>query len=755
MRFDRWCHASTLGLAAAVSSQSLVLPQDVERIVDDHCAGCHGKEKPEAGLDLGVVGTRPLADALLTWMSARDKVQARVMPPPGYSELDDAEVARLVTWVNATVDARRAEVTLEATSAGPRRLSRSQYERSIRDLFGVSVAMAAEFPQDDLAFGFDTMGNALSFTTLHVEKYLAAAEAVAAAVIDDVDPQAPPVRRVEAEDLASEQRVGTVQGEFANLYTASELLARWPALPNGSYTLRVRAYGDQAGDEAPLLAIDVDGVRLLAVPIEAVRRAPSQHECEVELAGGDHAVGLAFVNNHYDPEHPDPTRRDRNLHLDWLELIGPRQTRPVPAGSRWWFGRDLGAGAAAAARLRAMLSPLLERAWRAAVTEDGLRPILGVAEASLARGESWPRALRLAVTAILLSPRFVLRGEVSLAADVLPAATRAFELAARLSFFLWGSVPDAALLARARDGSLLQPDVIVAEVQRMLADARASALATDFAGQWLELRQLATASFDGARFPSVSSALLHDMRRETELLFEAFLRERRPVRDLLIADFTFLNQRLAAHYGIEGAFDGELSRVPIAAPERHGLLAHASILALTSNPTRTSPVKRGKWILDNLLDAPPPAPPPGSDNFAEGAIVDHAASLRAQMAMHRSAESCALCHVRMDGLGLALERFDAVGRPRDGDAGGPIDDTGWLPGGRKVQGLGGLRAVLLRDLAFVRCVAHKLFLYGVGRPPHPAERVWLDAELRARSPGGVTLPDLIALITRMPAFVGV
>jgi hypothetical protein len=288
----------------------------------------------------------------------------------------------------------------------------------------------------------------------------------------------------------------------------------------------------------------------------------------------------------------------------------------------------------------------------------------------------------------------------------------------------------------------------------MLADARAGALATEFAAQWLELRQLASASFDASRFPGISAALLHSMRRETELVFEAFLREGRPARDLLDADFTFLDRRLAAHYGVPGSFDDELRRVPVLDDDRRGLLGHASVLALTSNPTRTSPVKRGKWILDNLLHAPPPPPPPGSDSFPPGAAIDSAATLRAQMAAHRRREACAQCHVRMDGLGLALECFDAVGRRRDEEAGQPVDDVGVLAGGRRVAGPRGLRQLVREDPAFLRAFTHAAWLYGLGRPAGDAERVRLDVALRALPPARATLADLLWLVVGSPAFGG-
>lgn len=284
----------------------------------------------------------------------------------------------------------------------------------------------------------------------------------------------------------------------------------------------------------------------------------------------------------------------------------------------------------------------------------------------------------------------------------------------------------------------------------MLRDARASVLATEFAAQWLELRTLRDVAPDPGRFGAIPSALLADMQRETELLFEAVFREGRDVRELLTADFTFLNRRLAVHYGLSGIDCEDLRRVPVPDSRRAGVLGHASVLTLTSNPTRTSVVKRGKWVLENLLGDPPPPPPPGTPSL-EGVVVDSAADLRVQMARHRADEACASCHTRMDALGFAFEGLDAVGRFRMAEP--PIDDRGELAGGRIVQGLGGLRTLLAADPAFPRALATKLFVYAIGRPPDAADAVRIEAMVQAcERRGSLTIADLVLGTVRQPAF---
>ncbi|CAN0487234.1 unnamed protein product, partial [Discosporangium mesarthrocarpum] len=297
---------------------------------------------------------------------------------------------------------------------------------------------------------------------------------------------------------------------------------------------------------------------------------------------------------------------------------------------------------------------------------------------------------------------------------------------------------------------LLEPPVLAAQVDRMLGDARASRLATDFAAQWLELRSLAERNPDPDLFPSFDNALRRSFERETELLFDAVLREQRDVRELLDCDFTHVDARLARFYGLEREGPpGEFVRVNLDEQHRRrgGLLGHGSVHMVTSNPTRTSPVKRGKWILDNLLGQAPPPPEPGSDSFANEEGIDSSKSLREQMAQHRESSKCAVCHVRMDAFGLALERFDAIGRFRETDAAGEIDASGQLPNGTKLDGVADLKRALVEDPAFVRTVAHKLFVYAVGRDLQPADRLRIDLAVRQLvQRGKVTMKQLILLI---------
>jgi hypothetical protein len=726
----------------------------IEPVLREHCYECHDREQHKGKLDLESLP--PGADAV-TWLwtlaKMRDRVAAGEMPPPGKGELGAEHRTALTQWLARTVRSGAPALPPAPGRVTIRRLTRVQYENTLRDLFGIRTALTAAFPADDLGYGFDNIGDALSFSTLHLEKYLAAAGDAAAQVIDPEDPEHPTARRFPADRMQVRSGSGVnLDGGLANLYTAGEIEQDFTLPRRGVYRLRMMCCGDQAGDEPCRMAVRFDGRDF--DEFEVPERKPAEKRITSWLEGGKHRLGLAFVNDYYEPANPDPQRRDRNLKIVWLEVVGPTDARPVPTRQQWLHDADPQQGSPQA-RLRAVVGNLLLRAWRRPPAGPDVERLVALGGQSLSDGESFRQALRLCVQAVLASPSFLFRAEASAGAPGAIAPVPAFELASRLSFFLWASAPDARLLELAQSGQLRDDAVIAAEVTRMLADPRSEALATDFAAQWLELRNLADRAPDPGRFPGFDDALRAAMRRETELLFLAVLREQRDVRELLDCSFTHVNDRLAAFYGLPAPGGDEFVRVelPLDLRLRGGVLGQAAIAAVTSNPTRTSPVKRGKWVLENLLDAPPPAPPPGNDSFAGEAKIDSAATLREQMAAHRSKASCAACHLRMDALGLAFEKLDAIGRLRERDAGGAIDDRGRLPDGRAVDGLSGLKAVLRDDPAFLRALLHKLFVYAVGREAAPADRVrlWVLAE-ELRERGKVTLPDLVLAIVRMDAF---
>jgi len=755
---------AALLLATSVPSQELPpttadivgagYDETVRPVLELWCTSCHegGGQNAAAGLDLDAFpAERDAVDTLQLLRRIRERVRAGEMPPPGPDSdpmiADDRRA--LIGWIDGAIERHLPPVAAAASAASPgrvtvRRLSRFEYENTVRDLFGVSTARVAAFPQDDLSYGFDNIGDAMTFSALHLEKFQAAAADVAQQVAFDGDPDAVPQRRVAAETADWPEGRGSIAGSFVNLYTRGAVGTHFALERGGTYRIAVRAAGDRGGGAWPEMVIEVDGRPVKTVVAAAPRSAPEEWSVEVPLRPGRRRVDVVFTNDFYDPKGP-PGDRDRNLLVEWVEVTGPLEPWTPPAGARWLTETDPGKGRVRS-RARPVVRELLLRAWRRPPTAGETRRWCELVEAVAGMdGGSFGGGVQAAVEAALTSPHFLFRIEPEGSSHDLDGHA----LASRLSYFLWSSAPDVELLEAAprlqRDGELER------QVTRMLADPRASALARNFAGQWLELRQLDAVQPDPDRFPA-DPELLAAMARETEELFEHVLREDLPVRELLTADYTFANERLARHYGIGGVKGETFRRVDLPEPRRAGVLGHASVQTVTSNPTRTSPVKRGKWILENILNAPPPPPPPGADSLAsEEAAVAPAAGLRAQMEAHRRSAECAVCHVRMDAFGLAMENFDAVGRFRERDEGGVIDASGALPDGTEVNGLVALRDALLRERDFERTVLHKLFVYAVGRPASPADELALEAVLM-RLPSGVTLTRMIREIVAMDPF---
>ena len=719
-----------------------------EVVLQQRCAECHDDAAKKGGLDLEAALRAEPAARLTAIARVRDRVRASEMPP---SDAEPMQLAERMALLRACDEVLAAEVPRLRPSPGRvtvRRLSRSQWEHCVLDLFGVSTARTSAFPADDLAYGFDTIGDALSFSTLHLEAYLAAAEDVAAQVFDG-DDGAPVRRLIEAESMELVRGHGLgADGDVAVLISNATLGAEFDLSRGGTVRISVLCGASRAGDEPARMVVAVDGRELAS--IEVLQRELKDESITLPIGAGAHRIEVAFVNDLWDRDNPDPNLRDRNLYVDRVVVEGPMEPRVRPPQQQILLGL-LDRPFEEAARAMAPL------AFRAAPTKDSVRPLVAVAERRMTAGGARHEALRDMLTTALASPRFLFRIEPpsakSKAGSVEPLSPEA--IASRLSFFLWSSAPDSALLAAAQKGLLSTPRGVREEAIRMLADPRADRIASDFAEQWFELRALELRTPDPASFPGFDDALRRSMRRETELLFQAVLREGRDVRALLDADFTHVDATLARFYGFEGDFGDAFVRVPLRGEQRtrRGVLGHASWLAVTSNPTRTSPVKRGKWVMENLLDQAPPPPPPGNAIFVDERTVATPQGLREQLAAHRARSACAGCHERMDAFGLVLEQFDAVGRFRSHVADAPIDVSSTLPSGTVLEGIEGLRASLREDPAFPRTVLRKLFVYAVGRDVTPAERLILDLAVdRLSLLGSVRIEDLIGVVVESEAF---
>ena len=742
------CLAS--GSAGQVSAS--VFKAEVRPFMDRWCIKCHGGRKQKAGLNLELLQPKHTSNGdVALVLKIRNHLRDGTMPPSKRRRPNAADVSAVVGWANGFLG--RA---INATVAGPgrvtvRRLSRQEYDNTTRSLLGVVSGVSATFPRDDLGYGFDNIGDAVTTSQIHVERYMAAAEDIALQAISTEDTDNPPSIRRQAEEMRVSRKKSTNRGgDFVTLFTNGSLLENFELPRDGLYRVRARVFATQSGNELARMELRVDGDRRESVDVDATRRHPETHEEVFLLKGGIRTIEIAFVNDHYAPESADRKKRDRNLYLDWVEVVGPIDSRPLPEAHVWIFKNDVGKGAAKK-RAQKLIKRLLTKLWRRPARPSEIRRLCTLVEMVVDEGEPFERGMQVALQAALVSPNFLFRlepggkGSSGQVHELNPWA-----LASRLSYFLWSGPPDSRLFDLARTGKLSQPSVLEDEARRMLEDPRGAALSVNFLPQWLELRNLTDIHPDPERFPAFDESLRRAMLTETTLLFQHVLRDKLPVSTLLNAPFTYLNARLARHYGIEGVRGDEFRQVVLDDRKRGGLLGHASVHTVTSNPTRTSPVKRGKWILTNILDAPPPPPPPGEDSFDED-VVKHAATLREQMEMHRREPRCAACHERMDTLGLALENYNAIGRWRDVDGKTLIDASGVLPDGSEIDGPLDLQRVLMADRSFARCLLRKLFVYGVGRDTTPADVLVLDGMLDQIGADPSVVEMVIALV-KMDAF---
>jgi hypothetical protein len=605
----------------------------VAPLVTKYCLACHNRAKARGGVALdGFNDNASAKGAASLWENAAIQLRSQSMPPPGRPRPTAAEVSAFNAWLDAAQPPRDAQrVTL-------RRLNRSEYNNTIRDLLHLDLRPADDFPTDDLGHGFDNNSDVLSLPPLLLEKYLDAAEkSVAAAFQSDA----------------------------------------------------VRQGILHPPPDDPLLL----PYRAITYPV----REPVQKRLILSAA---------------DLPPVDPAEQERE-------------------------------------RCYQILRAFADRAYRRPVTHDELMRLLRFVESAQKSGPAADNGIRTALRAILVSPHFLFRVETS------ESGREDFALANRLSYFLWSSMPDEELFHHAARKTLRQRNVLSAQVRRMLRDPKSRALAENFAGQWLQTRALRDIAPDPDRFPAFDEALRSAMLQESERFFDAIVRGDRSILDFLDADYTFVNERLARHYGLAGVHGDAFRRVSLAGTPRGGVLTQAGVLTIASNPTRTSPVKRGKWILDNILGAPPPPPPPGAGDLREDSSSVLSGSLRQRLEQHRANPDCASCHRRMDPLGFGLENFDAIGGWRDREGELAIDASGTLPGGAAFHGPVELRALLkARPEAFTRCLAEKLLTYAIGRGLDPHDRRAVDDIVRKVARRDYRFSALILAIVHSEPFQG-
>jgi len=692
--------------------------------LQEFCFSCHSNERKRGGLNLqDYTSEAPRIEDREMWEAARDMLQSREMPPDNKPQPTEAARQTIVDYIDLQLAKFNCDDTITPGRVTIRRLNRAEYNNTIRDLTGVNFKPAADFPADEVGYGFDNIGDVLSLSPILMEKYLTAAEQVADKAIKLDYPPQPERRRIEAERMKTFQETSRdvrAEGKVLGMYREGGGRADFDIKQPGEYQVVIRASGDQAGPEPPKLGLKIDDKEIKTFAVRNARNKPRTHSVNLRLKPGKHTISIAYLNNYVVSNHPDPRMNgDRNLFADYIDVIGPLNVAPPPPPASHALIIPIqpkrGQERQAAHRI---LKRFASRAYRRPATDAEVKRLTRFVDIVRAEGGSFNQGIQLAVQAALTSPHFLFRWELDPGAKTNNGIRElnSHQIASRLSYFLWSSMPDEELMRLADEEKLTHKETIAKQARRMLKDPKSAAFVENFAGQWLQIRNLEEMTPDPEHFPSFDDQLRASMKRETELFFEAIMREDRSVLELLDSDFTFLNERLARHYGIDGVKGETFQRVALK-PEhnRGGVLTHASILTITSNPTRTSPVIRGKWILEQILGAPPPIPPPGVPELEEESGVDATASLRERLEQHRANPDCAVCHNKLDPLGFALENFDGIGAWRDFDGKFPIDPAGELPGGAKFSGPGDLKTILRKREDFTRALAKNMLTYALGR----------------------------------------
>ena len=783
-----------LGAAPATAQPASGGAASAERaLVDRYCVACHNERMRVADLTLDTADVDDVGAHPEIWERVVRKLRAGAMPPAPRPRPDAATYEAFTAWLETELDAAAARNPDPGRTDTFHRLNRSEYHNVVRDLLALDVDVAALLPADDGSYGFDNIAGVLGISPTLLERYLSAAKKISRLAIGRPAPSATAETFRLVTDLTQDVRVdglpfGTRGGTRFD-FTFPE---------DAVYGIRVQLSRDASGTLKPFdtphrLEVSLDGELLETFtvgeppPPGAARSDPEYQEWLARQRAADdgwevrapvragprtvqvtfHQKTSAYAETLRQPflrPYTSITGGDTRYqpYVGSVTVAGPfeasgaRPAEGTPSRDRVFVCRPVSPDAAdEAACARDIFSTLARRAYRRPVTERDLAVLLEFYEQGRAEG-GFEAGVELGLRRLLASPDFLFRvaREPDGAAPGTPYRVPDLELASRLSFFLWSSIPDDELLDLAEAGTLHRPEVLEAQVHRMLADPRADALVENFAGQWLYLRNVRALTPDEDRFPDFGEALRRSFQRETELFFASVLREDRSVLDFLTADYTFVNERLARHYGMPNVYGSHFRRVSLPDSSRRGLLGHGSILAATAYPTRTSPVLRGKWVLENLLGTPPPLPPPDVPSLEETTSDGAAVSMREAMEQHRSNPVCASCHRLMDPPGFALEQFDAVGRYRTrNEANAPIDASGVLPDGTAFEGASGLREALLgRPDLFVTTLTEKLLIYALGRGVEHHDAPAIRAITREAAADGNRFSSLILGVVKSPPF---
>ena len=740
-------------------------------MINRYCAGCHSGKAPAAGLMLSTLDLAKVDENAPVLEKVVRKLRGRMMPPPGAPRPDDALTGQFVDWLEHHLDEAGAKAP-DPGRVALHRLNRKEYANAVRDLLALDVDPAALLPQDDTSDGFDNVADVLQVSPVFLDQYISAARSVAIAAVGDL--------KMKPALVDLKPPAGLNQGAHVDglpLGTRGGFVTDFVFPAEGDYELtftgsRAGAYEPPMRDDRLIAVVDgkvvYDTAKLPPAPPEKPQPGVDQlgkpYRLKLHLAGGRHKLGAAYVATTYLASLPElqslrPSTGVYGPVLTNLEISGP--ANPVAIGHS--PSRDAvfvcrpSRPADEEACARKILARIAHRAFRRPLTEADMAAPMRFYAAGRKNG-GFEAGVQQGLMAILASPKFLYRTTTQ-PKGLAPGAAFAIndlDLASRLSFFLWSSVPDEPLLKLAEERRLSQPKVLDAEVRRMLADPRAESLVTNFGFQWLQLGALETQTPDPTIFPEFDPDLRLAFKQEIKLFMDSILREDHSVLELLDAKHTFVNERLARHYGVPNVVGNRFRRVELADPNRWGLLGKGAVLMVTSYPNRTAPVIRGAWLLENIFGTPPTPPPPSVGGLADNVAGQKALTVRALMAIHRRNPTCNACHGIMDPLGLSLENFDAIGgwRHKDRLAGDVIDASSVMVTGDKMNGVVDLRAqILKRQEQFVRTFTQKLMTFGLGRSMEYRDMPTIRAIVRKAAPDNYRFSSLVLGIVHSDPFL--
>jgi len=725
--------------------------KNVKPVLKNTCSGCHNATVTSGGVNLiPYLEPTTVTEDRPAWEKIAQKIESGEMPPAGVPRPPQAQIAALLNTVRAEFQKADAAVKPDPGRVTARRLNRNEYRNTVRDFLAVDFRADHDFPTDDSGYGFDNISDILTISPVLMEKYLNAAEAIASRAMG-ADPL--PKKPIE---VTADLKTKTLRRLDFSTVEASHRVDF-----DGEYTIRLGFPGERSANAKPVkMGFYMDGQLLNTIDVETkpsglVYFNPfSDAEMRLFLPEGDHVFRAAFLNDEFIKTITDPKEAyndKKNKYIGSITFVGPFPSKVEKASRKRILICDPKTGSACVQKIVANLA---HHAYRRPVSSAEVTALMKFVAMAKAQGQSTEQGIQLALEAMLVSPEFLFRIErdpnptdperVHRVSDV--------ELASRLSYFLWSSTPDDELLTLAESGKLKDQTILDAQVKRMMTDKKAGAFADNFAGQWLEIRNLDSVKPDPGKFPAWNPDLKDAMRTETSMFFQHVLAENRPISDFINAKYTFLNEQLANYYGIKDVKGPDFRKVDLTTEERGGVLTHASVLTVSSYPSRTSPTIRGKYVLNNILGTPPPPPPPDVPAL-DDAKVGSEVSLRKQLEAHRNNPVCASCHSKMDVLGFGLENYDAIGKWRTMDGKFPIEVGGTMPNGKSFKTGAEMRQVLMDSMPQVsRCLTEKIMTYALGRGMQPYDNRALDQINRALTADDYKFQTLIYEVVRSLPF---